>query len=123
MEMNDRMETARRHVRELLEAHAAQAEAITHTAGHVRVSVDSRLRLTRVHIDDASIPGEKRAAIEKAIVEAVNAATRQAVQSLANALSALHSSEEWKGVVIIALGAFSVIAVGIREDGAGHALP
>ncbi len=97
--MNDRLETARRHVRELLEAHAARAEAITHTVGHVRVTVDANYRLTRVHIDDTSIPAEKRAAIEKAIVEAVNAAMHQVVRSSANALSALHSSEEWKGTV------------------------
>jgi DNA-binding protein YbaB len=98
--MIERMEATTQRVRELLEAHAKRTDAgATHTAGGVSVTVDSHLRLTRVQIDDASIDASRRAAIENAIVEAVNAAMQQVVKSSSEALSALHSSEEWKAAM------------------------
>jgi len=98
--MTDRMEATTRRVRELLEAHAKRADArATHTVDGVSITVNSHLRLTRAQLDDPSIDASRRAAIESAIVEAVNAAMQQVVKSSSHALSALHSSEEWKAAM------------------------
>ena len=98
--MKDRMEAATDRVRELLEAHTKRADAgATHTVAGVTVMVDSHMRLTSVKLHDTSIDESTRAAIENAVVEAVNAATQQVVMSSASALSALHSSEEWKATM------------------------
>jgi DNA-binding protein YbaB len=98
--MKDRIDAATLRVRELLEEHAKRGKAgATHRIGGVTVTVDSHLRLTRVHLDDLSIDASTRARIENAIVEAVNAAMRQVVKSSAESLSALHASEEWKSAM------------------------
>jgi DNA-binding protein YbaB len=98
--MADRMETTTQRVRELLERHAKRTDAgATHTVGGVSVTVDALLRLTRVQIEDASIDTTRRAAIEKAIVEAVNGAMQQVVKASSDSLSSLHSSEEWKSAM------------------------
>jgi hypothetical protein len=55
--------------------------------------------LTHLQLEDTSIEASRRAAIEKAIVEAVNAALQQVVKASANTLSALHCSEEWKAAM------------------------
>ncbi len=95
--MTERMEATTKRVRELLEAHQKRTDAgATHAAGGVSVTVDSLLRLTRVQIDDAVIDASRRAAIENAIVEAVNGAMQQVVKASSDSLSSLHASEEWK---------------------------
>jgi len=94
------MEATTQRVRELLEAHAKRTDAgATHSAGGVTVTVDSHLRVTGVQIDKASIDASRRATIEHAIVEVVNAAMQQVVKSTSHALSALHASEEWKAAM------------------------
>jgi DNA-binding protein YbaB len=98
--MKDRIDTAIRRVREIMTAASQRPDAgATHTVGIVSVTVDSHLRLVNVRIDDASIDASKRAAIEKTLVEATNAALQQVVKSSSEALSALHSSEEWKAAM------------------------
>jgi DNA-binding protein YbaB len=98
--MTERMEATTQRVRELLEAHAKRTDAgATHSASGVTVTVDSHLRVTGVQIDEASIDASRRAAIENAIVEAVNAAMQQVVKSTSHALSALHASEQWKAAM------------------------
>ena len=98
--MKDRMEATTQRIRELLEAHAKRADAgATHTVGGISVTVDSHLQLTHVQLDEPSIDPSRRAAIENAIVEAVNTAMWQVVKSSSQTLSALHSSEEWKAAM------------------------
>jgi DNA-binding protein YbaB len=104
-EMRDRIEASARRVRELLETHAKRVDAgATHTVDGVSVTVDSKLQLTHVHIDDAAFDISKRSMLERAVVEAVNAATRQVVKSSSHALAELHSSEDWKSAMGEILG-------------------
>jgi hypothetical protein len=88
-------------VRELLEAHGKRARAdITETvSGIVAVTMDSRLRLTGVRLLDPSIDAARWAAIEKAIVAAVNGAMQKVVTSAAEAVSRLQDSDEWNAAM------------------------
>ena len=96
--MHKSLEDVTRQVRELLDAHAAQAKSeFTETVdGKVSVTVDSRLQVTGVRLLDKSIDERVRVELEKAIAEAVNVARRRAVLSKADALSGLRGSGELK---------------------------
>jgi len=99
--MKDSLDDVTRHVRELLDAHAAQAKSeFTETVdGQVSVTVDSRLQVTAVRLLDQSIAESVRVELEKAIAEAVNGARRRAVLSKADALSGFRKSGEWKAAM------------------------
>jgi DNA-binding protein YbaB len=97
----ERINSAVRQVRKLLEAHAKKAEAgcTQEVGGIVSVTVNSHLRLTAVRLLNASIGGSDREAIESAIVEAVNGALQKVVKSSAESLSQLQSSDDWKSAM------------------------
>ena len=99
--MDKSMEISSRRVRELLEAHAGRAAggASETVDGVVTVKVDARLQLTAVHIHDKAIDAKCRAALEKAIVEAVNGARLKALKSASESLSKLRDSAEWKSAM------------------------
>ena len=99
--MDKSMEESVRRVHELLRARAEKAEqATSETAdGLVTATVDARLQLTSVTLHDKSMDEARRAEIERAIVEAVNAARIKAVKAAGESLSSLRESVEWKSAM------------------------
>ena len=85
-------------VRELLESHVRNTKAgVTQSVdGVVTVTVDSQLRLTSVQLLDKSIDAKTRDVLERAIVDAVNAAMQKVVKASADALSELQASDDWR---------------------------
>lgn len=98
--MDKKLEAGMQRVKELLHAHAASDRATSASArGLVTVTVDSRLQLTSVKLQEKSLDEGKRAELERAIVDAVNMARITAVKAAGESLSALRDSADWKSAM------------------------
>jgi len=80
-------------------AHAAQQPVVETAAGLVEVTMDGHLRVQAVQFLDRSLDAKTRAALEKATVDAVNAAMRKAVLAKAEAFAKIREQLDWKNLV------------------------